>query len=54
MMVVSDAAGPFKPPNGLFLVFFLHVALGSKNSENVSSVDRVCIRLVFHTFQYDA
>ena len=47
-MVVSAASGPVKPLNGFFLVFFFHVALGCKNGANASSVDRVCIKLVFH------
>ena len=48
MVVFSDASNPVKPLNGLFSVFFFHVALGCKNGENASSVVRVCIKLVFH------
>ena len=48
MVVFSDASGPVKPLNGFFLVFFFHVALGCKNGENASSVDRLCIKFVFH------
>ena len=48
MVVFSDALGPVKPLNGVFFVFFFHVALGSKNGENASSVARVCIKFAFH------